>query len=177
MATQPILDSFVSVQEYLATAYEPDCEFVNGSLEARSVGEKDHSILQRFLVVLFAIHRSDWAVEVFPELRLQITHTHFRVPDVTVVRSAQHVGQILTTPPLVAVEIMSPEDTLPKIAAKSAQCVAFGVENVWVLDPLRRVAYRATRNGLELVGSGECAVPDSPIRVSLADLFAELDRG
>ena len=45
-----------------------------------------------------------------------------------------------------------------------------------MIDPYARVAYRGTANGLELVRTGELTIPESPIRVVLADLFAELDR-
>ena len=38
--------TMVSLDEYLATAYEPDCDFVDGELEARNLGEWDHSRLQ-----------------------------------------------------------------------------------------------------------------------------------
>jgi Uma2 family endonuclease len=74
------------------------------------------------------------------------------------------------------IEIQSPEDTLRRTATKSAEYLAFGIENVWVIDPYARVAYRGTGTGLELVGSGELVVPGTPIRIILEDLFAELDR-
>jgi Uma2 family endonuclease len=74
------------------------------------------------------------------------------------------------------IEIQSPEDTLRRTAAKTAEYLAFGIEHVWVIDPAARVAYRGTANGLELVRTGEVTVADSPIRIVLADLFAELDR-
>jgi len=177
MATQSAFENIVTVEEYLSTEYEPDCEYVDGVLEARNLGEKDHSTLQRFLVVLFAIHRAEWGVEVFPELRVQIAPRQFRVPDVTVVRSDMKIGQILTVPPLIAVEIMSPEDTIPKVAAKANEYQAFGVEHVWVIDSLRRVAYRAGSNGLELVRTGEFTVDGTQIRVGLDEMFNELERG
>jgi hypothetical protein len=54
--------------------------------------------------------------------------------------------------------------------------MAFGIEHVWVVDPAARVGYRGTADGLELVRSGELTIPGTPIRIVLADLFAELDR-
>jgi hypothetical protein len=45
-----------------------------------------------------------------------------------------------------------------------------------VIDPAARVAYRGTADGLELVRTGELTIPESPIRIVLADLLAELDR-
>jgi len=45
-----------------------------------------------------------------------------------------------------------------------------------VIDPERRTARRATRTGLHIVETGELTVPETPIRVVLSELFAELDR-
>ena len=84
--------------------------------------------------------------------------------------------KILTHPPLIAIEIMSPEDTIRRTAAKAIEYRAFGVEHVWVIDPTARVAYRGTASGLQLVLSGELSVPGTPILVRIGDLFEKLDR-
>jgi hypothetical protein len=34
-----------SVDEYLSTTYRPDCDYVDGRVVERNVGELDHSIL------------------------------------------------------------------------------------------------------------------------------------
>jgi Uma2 family endonuclease len=83
--------------------------------------------------------------------------------------------RILTHPPLIAIEIMSPEDTIRRVSAKAVEYVDFGVEHVWVIDASARVAYKGTSSGLELVRCGELTVPDSTILVKIADLFEKLD--
>jgi Uma2 family endonuclease len=97
------------------------------------------------------------------------------VPDVTILRSGTPRERILTHPPLLVIEIQSPEDTLRRTAAKAAEYLAFGIEHVWVIDPTARVGYRGTGDGLELARSGELAIPETPVRIVLADLFGELD--
>jgi Uma2 family endonuclease len=52
--------------------------------------------------------------------------------------------------------------------------LAFGVENIWIIDPESRTAY--TASGLHPVRTNELVVPETPIRVVLSELFAELDR-
>ena len=47
-----------------------------------------------------------------PELRIQVAATRFRVPDVTVLDRAQPTEQIITKPPLVVFEVLSPEDRM-----------------------------------------------------------------
>jgi Uma2 family endonuclease len=176
MATQPFYDHPVSVEEYLTTVFEHDCEFVDGVLEERDMGEFEHSWLQAILTTLFFNRRDEWGVFGLPEQRVQTQRDHYRVPDVTVLRVGLPRERILTRPPLLVIEIQSPEDTLRKTAAKATEYLAFGIEHVWVIDPHARVGYRATADGLELARSGELAVPETPIRIVLAELFAEMDR-
>jgi Uma2 family endonuclease len=176
MATQPVFDKHVSVEEYLSSVYEHDCEYVDGVIEERDLGEFEHSFLQLFLGSIFVTHRAEWGVVAVTEQRVQTRPDHFRVPDVTILRAGTPRERILTHPPLLVIEIQSPEDTLRRTAAKAAEYLAFGIENVWVIDPAARVAYRGTANGLELVRDGELTIPETPMRIVLAELFAELDR-
>lgn len=176
MATQPAFDTSVSVEQYLSTVFEHDCEYVDGVIEERDLGEFEHAFLQSFLGSIFVAHRAEWGIVTVTEQRVQTQRDHFRVPDLAILRAGTPRERILTHPPLLVIEIQSPEDTLRRTAAKTAEYLAFGIENVWVIDPAARVAYRGTSDGLELVRSGELTITDSPIRIVLGDLFAELDR-
>ncbi len=176
MATLPNSEELWTVREYLRTSWSPDREFVDGQIAERNLGEKEHSIIQRYLTVLFAINRAGWKVEVFPELRTQTQPHRFRVPDVLVMRAGEKFDRYVTHPPLIAIEILSPEDSLRSMREKASEYRGFGIEHIWVIDPEPRVAYRYTSAGLEEVQSGELAVPETPIRVVLSELFAELDR-
>jgi Uma2 family endonuclease len=176
MATLPTSEDLWTVREYLRTSWSPDREYVDGHIEERNLGEKEHSIIQRYLTFLFMLKRAEWGVEVFPELRTQIAARNFRVPDVLVVRAGESFDRYLTHPPLIAIEILSPEDSLRNMQEKAAQYRSFGIGNIWIIDPEPRIAYRYTSAGLEEVQTGELAVPETPIRVVLSEMFAELDR-
>lgn len=176
MATQPTFDQAVSVEQYLSTVFEHDCEYVDGVIEERDLGEFEHAYIQGILITLFNNHRDDWGAYALPEQRVQTQKTHFRVPDVTILRERTPREPIITHPPLLVIEVQSPEIPLSKAKFKAAEYLAFGIENVWVVDPYARVGYRGTPNGLELARSGELAIPETPIRIVLADLFSELDR-
>lgn len=52
----------VTTEEYLSNVYEPDCDYVDGELEDRNVGEKEKSKIQRKLLRLLSE-----SVEVFPD--------------------------------------------------------------------------------------------------------------
>jgi Uma2 family endonuclease len=180
MATQPIYTppqtEFVSVREYLTTSYRPDCDYVDGRIEERNGCEYDHSYLQAMLAHLFLNHQEEWGVRPLPDVRIQVKATRFRVPDVTVIRSGTPREQILTHPPLLVIEILSPEDRLSRMTERTDEYLEFGIENIWIIDPARRLAYRVTRAGFELAPAGEITVAETPIRVVLSELFAELDR-
>jgi Uma2 family endonuclease len=176
MATLPNTEELWSLREYLRTDWSPDREFVEGRIEERHVGEKEHSILQRYLTFLFMLHRAEWGVEVYPELRTQTRAARFRVPDVLVVRAEERFERYLTTPPLIAIEILSPEDSLRAMLTKAAEYRQFGVEHLWILDPATRKAYGYTGSGFEAIQAAVLTVPGTPIRVELSALFAELDR-
>ena len=165
-----------TVEEYLTTSYRPDCDYVDGEIEERNVGEKEHSILQQALVFLFRLNREAWQIEVFPELRVQVAPTRYRVPDVTVVSAGLSWKRILRTAPLIIAEIASPEDRLRKTMERIDDYLNMGTKHVWLLDPEVRRGYVCSRSGLQEPEGGVLVVPGTPIRVVLSELFAELDR-
>ena len=167
----------VSVEEYLASSYRPDCDYVDGEVQERNLGEKEHAALQAALIVLFAQNRKAWGIEVYPELRVQVNARNYRVPDVTVTRAGLQWERILRTPALLFIEILSPEDTLSRIRRRVDDYLRFGTEHVWVVDPESRKAYVCSATGFQEPEGDVLAVPGTPIRVVLSELFAELDRG
>jgi Uma2 family endonuclease len=176
MATLPKPEKLWTVEEYLRTSWSPDRELVDGRIEERNLGEIEHSIIQAYLTYLFFSKRVEWGVEVYPELRTQTKATNFRVPDVLVARAEEKFKRYVTRPPLIAIEIMSPEDSLAAMRKKSAEYRQFGVENIWVIDPDERVARLYAESDFEIVETGELTVPGTQIRVVLSEMFAELDR-
>lgn len=59
----------VPLREYIHTNYRPDCEYIDGQIHERQVGEKDHSKLQRRLTVFFD---RLGGVQVWPEQRIRV---------------------------------------------------------------------------------------------------------
>jgi Uma2 family endonuclease len=166
----------ISVEEYLATSYRPDCDYVDGEIEERNLGEKEHSILQQALVFLFRLNRDTWSVEVFPELRVQVKPTRYRVPDITVVPTGVSWERILRKAALLFIEILSPEDRLSKVRERVDDYLSLGTEHVWIVDPELRKGYVCSRRGFQEPEGGVLEIPGTPIRVVLSELFAELDR-
>lgn len=176
MATQPIADRYVPVEEYLSTSYDPDCEYDEGVVVERNLGEIEHAFLQILIGTIFTNHAAEWGGLALTEQRVQIKAKRFVVPDVCVLRPGAPWENIITHPPLIAIEILSPEDTIRAAEKKAAEYLEFGVEHVWVIDPYARVAYRGVAGGLERVASGELTVPGTVIVLRVGELFDKLDR-
>ena len=60
----------ISVEEYLSHTYEPDCDYIDGHIEERNVGETDHSWLQAAFIGFFYPRRKEWNITVLPEQRV-----------------------------------------------------------------------------------------------------------
>src|SRR5262249_7469445 len=99
--------TLVPVEEYLRTTYEPDCDYVDGEVLERNVGERDHSKLQVELAYYFRSHARQLGIHVYSEQRIQVSPRRFRIPDICVVAGPEPQDQIFRTPPLICIEILS----------------------------------------------------------------------
>src|ERR1700676_5497880 len=109
--SMPVQETLVSVEEYLNTSYDgPDREYVDGRIVERNLGEKDHSRPQRKLIAFFVANENSLRTFAFPEQRVQVKATRFRVPDVCVYIGTEPDEQIFRTPPFLAIEILSKDD-------------------------------------------------------------------
>lgn len=163
----------VPLEEYLNTTYRPDRDWVDGETRERNVGEWQHAALQGFLIGLFRTHGSEWNIWVLPEQRVQTSALHFRIPDVCAIDRNTPFQPILRTPPLLCVEVLSPDDSMSEIQDRVEDYLAMGVRAVWVIDPRRRKAYMATDPGA-LLAAEVLTVPSTSISVRIADAFEEL---
>jgi Uma2 family endonuclease len=91
-------------------------------------------------VVLLRALRRQLGIRVSVELRIKITQTRFRIPDIAVWRDHNVGGRVPTIPPFLAIEILSPGDRMTRILPKIQEYLAFGVEWIWVIDPDDRTA-------------------------------------
>ena len=162
----------ISVSEYVSTSYRPDCDYVDGEVLERNVGEHDHGRLQAILLAYFFNREKQWSVHVVPEQRVQVSPTRFRVPDVCVLAGGKPSEQILTKPPMLCIEILSPEDTMSRTLDRVNDFLTFGVSHVWVLDPRTKRAYDYTSAGMREAKDGVLHTDDPQITVPLAELFS-----
>ena len=171
MATSAV----IPVSEYLKTSYSPDCDYVDGEVQERNLGEQDHSDLQAQLLDLLRQGPNKQWIRANPEIRVQVGPTRFRVPDVCVRRRSAPSEQIVHEPPIVCIEVLSPEDRMSRTQEKVRDYLRMGVMEVWVVDPVTRTMLVCTGNTMTEFVSGELKVPETPVVVSISEVFAALD--
>jgi len=145
--------AFISAKEYLATSYRPDCDFVDGEVQARNLGEYAHGALQGSIYAMLRAMRVEWEIRVVPKLRVQVRSDRFLVPDICVMSGDAPKEQIVRHPPLLCIEILSPEDTVLRMRERIANFLGMGVLQVRLLDPATRTAIVC--EGVSMVGHKE----------------------
>jgi Uma2 family endonuclease len=171
MATTP---SLISIEEYLRTSYHPDVDYVDGEIEERNLGQYDHGKIQAFITYLFMQNATPWHTDVVPELRIRVSPRRIRVCDVAVLRADAPREQVTLTPPLICIEILSPEDRLPRATLVLADYLAMGVQNIWLVDPANRAAFTFDANGLHPADPTRLTVPGTPVHLDLTEAFAAI---
>lgn len=157
----------VPIEVYLRSSYEPDAEYVDGVIEERPMGELDHASWQGAILAYFREH-SEWGVRAYPELRVKVSPTRYRIPDVTVLKADAPREQVIAHAPLMVFEILSPEDTMKRILIKLADYNQMGIEGIFVIDPGREKYFYEAGN-LEIV-SGPVTV--GPCQINFEEIAA-----
>ncbi len=167
--------TLISVSEYLSTTYRPDRDYIDGELRERTLGERPHAALQSFFARIFGNHRADWDVRALIEQRVQTSATHYRIADVCVRLLGDPNDPIVRVAPLLCIEILSRGDSLGEMQERVDDYAAMGIAHIWIIDPLRRIAYIGSTNGFRRIEDNKLAIPDTNIAITLSEVFAELD--
>ena len=162
----------IPVSEYLQATYHPDREYIDGEVLERNVGKWSHARVQLLLASWFGTHEAAWHIMSSTEQRLQVSSTRIRVPDLVVVRPGPQ-PDVLVDPPLLIVEILSPDDSYSSIQERCQDYLTLGVQTVWIIDP-------ATRTGRMCVGNqwrsaDRLEVANTLLYVDLAHIFSQLE--
>lgn len=167
--------TLISVSEYLNTTYRPDCDFLEGQVLERNLGESPHAKLQNYFLFTFTLNRKAWGVRVLPEQRVQVKPLRYRIPDVCIARSSDPDDRIIRVAPLLCIEVLSSNDTMADMRQRAEDYRVMGVAHIWAADPWKLRAYLYGEDRFAEPDDGVLRIPETPIAVALTDLFAELD--
>lgn len=158
----------IPVQEYLHTSFpDLDREYRDGEVVERSLPDYLHARTQMLLGVFFEALRKRLPVYACSELRVKLRTGLYLIPDVTVFWPSKPAA-IPDSPPLVAIEILSPDDRLAKVREKLEEYKSWGVPHVWLVDPHSRRLYTCEK-GLSEVAA--LPVPELGVTVTADDIF------
>ena len=166
-ATQPI-----TIEEYLHTSYEPDCDYVDGEVQERNLGELTHAEVQARLAQWFLNNAEEWTLRVGIELRIRVAPTRVRIADVALLSRSEPVEQVPTRPPLAVIEIISPEDRFSRYEQRIDDYRNMDIRHIWVIDPQTRRGFDCSSGSW--IETASFAIENSPIRVDLSIILAEL---
>ena len=134
------------------------------------MGEVDHSDVQSSILHYLRTHykKGIWAGVA---VRVQVKKTRFRIPDVTVMPGSKPAERVIRKPPIVAVEVLSPDDRAGYLEEKINDYLEFGVPYIWVINPETRRAYVHTPEGSHEVTDDVLRAESAEIDVPLSQIF------
>jgi len=160
----------VSPEEYLRMSFEEaDCDYVDGEIVERNVGERPHSKVQLRLGVYFDTLGKKHPVYPYTELRMKVAPTRYRVADLAVFAPEDPAANVPASPPFIVVEVVSRDDRYTEIVRKLGDYLNWGVTHVWLVDPWLRKLYVYSGAGLNEVPAFE--IPEFEARIPASEVF------
>ncbi len=126
-------------EEYLTMGFDgPDCEYLEGEIVERAMPDYVHGEIQaRFVEIVYEL-KTQHPLRAVTEVRHRLAAARYRIPDVAIHYGPKPAERVPTTPPLVAIEIVSADDRYTNMVKKLQEYEAWGVPNIWVVDPEER---------------------------------------
>ena len=155
-------------------------EFDDGTIEVLPVPMRDHQLVVRRMLDLFAAHVEPKGLAIFSPIRLRIRPGKFREPDLLVLKSAddpRSQNRFFTGADLV-VEVVSPNDPNRDLVDKRSDYAEAGVPEYWIVNPLDETVtvlvlgkkkYR--RHGVFAVGEKATSVFFPTASIEVASVF------
>jgi len=167
MATLP----HIPLQEHLAASYRPDREYVDGEIRERNGCKWEHARVQALLAAWFVNHESTWGTTCSTKQRIRVSDSRIRVPDLVVLPAGPQ-PDVLSEPPLLVVEILSPDDTYSDTQERAQDYRTMGVETIWMIDPKTRSGRMCS--GAEWLESSRLEVRGTALYVNLPHIFSQI---
>lgn len=162
----------IPIEDYLAKSYRPDREFVDGELRERNVGKWEHARVQWLLAAWFFAHEKQWGITGSTEQRLRVAASRVRVPDLVVIAAGPQ-PDVLVEPPLLVIEILSPDDTYSDTEERAQDYLRMGVPTVWIVDPKTRTGRMCV--GADWIAAERLVAAGTSLYVDLPSIFSQID--
>ena len=161
----------IPLDEYIGINYRPDREYVDGEIRERNVGKYEHARVQALLARWFGNHELEWGAQVVTEQRVRVSPTRVRIPDVALLTLGSQ-PDVIVDPPLLVIEILSPDDSYSDTEERAQDYRTMGVETVWIINPKTRTGRMCS--GAEWVEATRLEAKGTSLYVYLPDIFSQL---
>jgi Uma2 family endonuclease len=160
----------VAPEEYLSTSFDnPDREYVRGEIVERAMPDDLHGEIAGLIAGILYPFRQSHRLFTYMDTRMRLAPDLVRIPDVAVYAGLKPSERVPSTPPLLVIEIISPDDRYGYVREKLDEYVAWGVPNIWLIDPHNRILESYESGAVTRVTT--LKLPGYPVEVT-ADLFS-----
>jgi Uma2 family endonuclease len=165
----------LSQEQYRRVIFRPDAHFVDGRIIPRVLGDSVHG--HTVGCVCSTLQLADHAIGLSCciSLRLQVCPSRIRVCDIVVLKANTPYEPVPTVPPLLCVEVLAPGQLPQEELDTLTDYLGMGVQNLWLIDPLRRAAFISDATGLHEADPTQLSAPNTPIHLDLTEAFAAID--
>jgi Uma2 family endonuclease len=164
----------IGVEEYLGLVFDdrPESDYVHGEVVERSLPTVIHSQFQALMGILLEPLSRKIRLTMMSGLRMQLEPRLFRVVDFAIYLGARPEGRYATTPPFVAVEVVSEDDRYTELTQRLEDYRRWGVTHVWLVDPQRKRLWEYTEAGL--LQHASLKLPEFDFEISSEELFKDV---
>jgi site-specific DNA-cytosine methylase len=146
-----------------------DCEYVDGEIVERTLPDEPHSRIQWRLSGLIWDVSKTRPGHGRPELRSRVAAPRVRIPDVSIYAGQKPTERVPTKSPLVAIEILSPDNRYSKLMQKFEEYHAWGVRHICLVDPESRKLKIYADGTLSEVPA--LNIPEFAVQLTAAEIF------
>jgi len=163
MATKAL----ITPEQYLARHFEREPELVHGEIVERPLPNFSHGSIQLRLGSRLEALRSSHQVFTGVEVRVRLAADLIRIPDIALWTELPE--ELPASPPVLIVEVSSPDDRLHDLLLKLDEYHAWGVQHIWLVEPELKKLYIYDRGSLTEVQRLE--LPQFNFAVTAAEVF------
>ncbi len=104
---------------------------------------------------------------------MEVRPGRYRVPDIAIIPIDRERTPILTEPPLIVIEIMSPADRAADLQDRCLEYIHMGVKKLWVFDLVKRRTWDVDAQAWHAVDSAndQAVLGLGAIRLSPKEIF------
>jgi Uma2 family endonuclease len=127
--------TLITPEQYLATHYEREPEYVRGELKEKALPDRLHGRIQMLLGILLNSMASRHNLSVESEVRCRLAPDVYRIPDIALFDLRKPFDLLPTEAPLLVVEIVSRDERYTELVEKLQDDEKWGVPRIWIVNP------------------------------------------